>query len=188
MTDAIAIIREEHRNFMAVLRALQRAVDAPARHGTLPDLTLIQAILDYIASFMDRYHHHTEQDFLFHALKRRCPDSRALLNQLDAEHREGAHLLAALRTAVTRVADDPGESFDSVRAATAAYVAFERSHCEKEEGRVLPLAERHLTEFDWIKIEAAFRSHVDPLFGPEARAEQRDLARRLVDDSLPDTH
>ena len=45
------------------------------------------------------------------------------------------------------------------------FSAFYWQHMDKEENKVLPIAERELTEQDWSEIRDTFAAHADPLLG-----------------------
>ena len=45
---------------------------------------------------------------------------------------------------------------------------------------ILPAAERHLTEADWVEINAAFAENRDPRFGGDTDAEFRRLFSRIA--------
>ena len=50
----------------------------------------------------------------------------------------------------------------------------------REEGVILPLAQRHLTDEDWTEINAAFQQNRDPRFGGDTDAEFKRLFSRIV--------
>ena len=181
VAEALKIIQAEHRNFMQILDCLERAARGSTTGDAAPDIELVGSIVAYAQSFMDHYHHPKEHDFLFHALSRRHPEAKELLGQLDAEHRDGAALLRNLKSSMDAYKDRGTAALASFRDAAQEYIAFERSHCQKEELRILPLAREHLTEFDWIKIDAAFQSNTDPVFGEQVR----DTFRRLYEEIAP---
>ena len=137
--EAIGIIEREHRNFMAVLKCLENAVNDVAWRDREPDFPLIHSILDYVETFMDRYHHHNERDLLFNALDRRCPDAGELLQQMDVEHRDGTMLLGEFKAALDTYEKENHEAFEAFQDAVYKYIGFERTHCQKEEHRVIPL-------------------------------------------------
>ena len=181
VSEALKIIQSEHRNFMKILDCLERAAGSSTTSDTVPDIELASTSVAYAQSFMDHYHHPKEHDFLFHALSRRHPNAKELLRQLDAEHRDGAALLRKLKSSLQDYNEQGSAALGPFRDAVRDYIAFERSHCQKEELRVLPLAREHLTEFDWLKIDTAFQSRTDPVFGEQVR----DNFKRLYDEIVP---
>jgi hemerythrin-like domain-containing protein len=64
--------------------------------------------------------------------------------------------------------------------AVKRYATFIWEHLGREEGVILPAAERHLTEADWAEINAAFAENRDPRFGGDTDAEFRRLFSRIV--------
>ena len=180
MERAIEIIRNEHRRFATVLFCLEGVLQDLRRTGATPDVTLLATIVDYIDSFLDRYHHPKEDEYLFPALQQRHPAAGALLDRLQAQHREGERLLAGLKQAVADLADDGADALPALSAAAAAYIAFERDHVRIEETELMPLAEKHLLARDWAFIEAAFAENQDPLFGDDRKRAFDWLFTKIV--------
>jgi hemerythrin-like domain-containing protein len=58
-------------------------------------------------------------------------------------------------------------------------------HLGREEGVILPAAQRYLTDEDWAEIDAAFAENDDPRFGHEADVSMRHLFSRIVNLSAP---
>ena len=54
------------------------------------------AVFDYIEQFIDRSHHPKEDDYLFRLLRLRSAEAAAILDRLQAEHRNGPDKLARL--------------------------------------------------------------------------------------------
>ena len=50
----------------------------------------------------------------------------------------------------------------------------------REEGVILPAAQRHLLPEDWAAIDAAFAENRDPNFGGDTDKEYRQLFSRIV--------
>ena len=159
MNHALSIIADEHRSLAAVLKGLLAHV-ADARAGrSSPDFHLAGAMLDYIQAFPERLHHPKEDEYLFRYLRLRSAEANRILDELEAQHVQGAELLADLRRRLdqSRAAGD----FSAFAPALDAYAGFQWDHMRKEEEVVFPMAQRHLTEQDWQAIDAAFRANVD---------------------------
>jgi len=154
MSTALAVIRDEHHSMGAVLKSLTKQVTEAAA-GTVPaDFPLYGAMLDYLQAFPETLHHPKEDQYLFRRLRERCPQSKDLLDELEAQHVSGAKALANLRVALTEAAHSG--DIQPFAAALLAYADFQWSHMRKEEEQVLPLAERELSAEDWAFIDAAF--------------------------------
>ena len=181
MTKAAWIIRNEHHRYAAVLHCLRGMVREIERGHVEPDFELFRSILEYIDSFLEKYHHPKEDEYLFKALRRNCAEANEILDDLEHEHVRGGKELANLRESLEAYErDDPG-ALDRFRESTLAFSDFQSRHAMKEETVVLPLAEEHLTDEDWADIDAAFTDHDDPLFGGKAEAEYSKLFKRIVE-------
>ena len=183
--QAIRIIREEHQSLAAVLHGLLYLVREIRAHRTEPDFGLLGAMVYYIDTFPERFHHPKEDAWLFRLLLQRHPPAAAIIDRLQSEHRAGAVKLRQLEQALIRYQQGGRDEFPVFAAAVEAYVAFERNHMRSEETEVIPLAQQYLTPADWAEIDAAFLDHADPLLGTSAREDFLDLFRRIVNLAPP---
>ncbi|WP_042445147.1 hemerythrin domain-containing protein [Azospirillum sp. B510] len=182
--DAIRIIKDEHFAIAAVLHALRHQIRA-IRGGAAPDFPLLRAILDYIVSYPDHWHHPKEDRFLFAAIRRRAPEAEDLLGRLEREHALGYPMIETLKRQLVRFeAGDDGAAEDFF-ATAERYAALEYGHLQTEEEQLLPLAERTLTAEDWREIDDAFRENDNPLFGLKPREEAERLYQRILDLAPP---
>lgn len=176
---AIRLIEDEHRSLAAVLRAADHLVSKALSTGAAPDFTLLRAILYYLREFPQRRHHRNEDQVLFARIKARTHEADAVIAELEDEHHRGEELLLGLSVAL----DNWEASAADAQAFTFVLSAFTRfyyAHMEKEESRVLPAAERALSNEDWHEIHAAFESHEDPMFGKDTAEEFRGLFSRII--------
>jgi hemerythrin-like domain-containing protein len=179
MKEAISILKSEHRSIAAVLHALKElarmAHDATAR----PRFQALRSMVRYIDEYPEKLHHPKEDEFLFARLAARAPQARALLEELQAEHREGARLIRELERALLFFEEDWPGGAREFRKAVDAYAEFHWKHMRKEEEQVLPLAERFLTAEDWLVLDREFAANADPVAGLHAHDLQK-LFSRLV--------
>jgi hemerythrin-like domain-containing protein len=183
--QAIKIIHDEHRSLAAVLHGMLYLVRQIRERGAKPDFTLLGAMIYYIDTFPERFHHPKEDQYLFRLLRMRCNEAAPLLDRLQAEHRAGARKIRALEQALARFQQGGMAEFSGFNTAVDDYANFHWEHMRAEEKEVLPLAEKHLTAGDWEAIDAAFTDHSDPLFGAEAGAAFDQLFRRIVNLAPP---
>jgi len=177
---AIRIIREEHRSLSAVLHGMLYLVREIGERGMKPDFNVLGAMIYYIDTVPERFHHPKEDKYLFALLRLRWPPARALLDRLAEEHRIGGEKIRTLEQALARYQQGGASEFPAFKAAVDAYADFHWQHMRSEEEEVMPLAEKHLTAGDWEAIDAAFAGHTDPLLGAEAGAGYDRLFRRIV--------
>lgn len=180
MADALRIIHDEHRSLAAVLQGLLHLVDEIEAGRMKPDFRLFAAMFHYIEDFPERLHHPKEDEYLYRTLRTRLNGPSPLLDEIEAEHVQGRQLIVALKDALALYRVDGTAAFPAFRSAARHYADFHWAHMRKEEDVILPLAQRHLTEDDWARIDAAFRSNSDPIVGIPASKEFRELFRRIV--------
>lgn len=183
---SIRIIQDEHRTLTAVLHGLVYLVREICDRGTEPDFRALCAMVHYIDTVPERFHHPKEEKYLFALLRERHPALNPVLDRLHTEHRVGTEKIRVLEQALLRYEHEGGDaSRTSFATAVEAFAAFHRDHMRVEEQDVLPLAAKHLTPGDWERIDAAFSGHTDPLFGIEASAAHAKLIRRIVNLAPP---
>ena len=178
--QAIRIIHDEHRSPAAVLQGMLYLVREVRLRGAKPNFPLLRAMVYYLDTFVERFHHPKEDEYLFKALCRRYPDARPLVEKLQSEHRTGAEMLRTLEQTLSRYEAGGAREFPAFADAVQAYAAFEWDHMRSEEDLVLPLARIHLTADDWRTIDDAFGKNGDPLVGARAGTEFDALFRRIV--------
>lgn len=180
MSEALRIIKQEHRNLFRVVHLMDHTV----RGDSAPDRAFLRHIIEYIETFTDRFHHPKEDQYLFKALRAREPAAEAILEELEAEHENCPVSLTTLKQALDRwEAENSAEARAAFVAQVQDYLRFQLKHMQKEEGIVLPMAQKCLTPEDWAPIDAAFRDNDDPVFGPKARAEVRSMYSQLVNEA-----
>jgi hemerythrin-like domain-containing protein len=181
MTHATTrIIREEHAALAAMLRSILMLLKQHRQQATLPDFAALRGMLFYVDEFPEKRHHRKESCLLFPKLRARTPLSRDLLDHLDDDHAHGERRIRELEhvlLAFEMMGESRREAFE---AAAERYASFYLAHMAMEEQHILPLAERVLTQQDWIDLDEAFTANRDPLAGHEPEAEYRALFTRIV--------
>ena len=120
--QAIRIIREEHQALAAVLHGLLYLVREIRAHRAEPDFPLLGAMVYYIDTFPERFHHPKEDAWLFRLLLARHPPAKALLDRLQSEHRAGSTKLRQLEQALIRYQQGGRAEFPVFAAVVEAYV------------------------------------------------------------------
>lgn len=177
--QAIATIRDEHRSLAAVLHAWQHMLATASRDGSAPDVKMMKAMVHYIQTFPVALHHPKEQEYLFRKLRERTSAVNPELDELERQHERDEQLVADLAAMVERHAAGHGNTAEIEQAVTA-YSTFIWEHMGREEGVILPAAQRYLTEEDWNEINGAFSQNQDPRFGGDTDAEYKRLFSRIV--------
>ncbi|BAK76817.1 UspA domain protein [Pseudogulbenkiania sp. NH8B] len=178
--QAMAVIRDEHRSIAAVLHAWQYLIQQAEEHGQAIDLGLMQAILRYLHRFPVALHHPKEDDYLFSKLRQRTSAINAELDELERQHGRDRQLVAELAIMLEQLAAGSA-SLAQLKQHVDQYAKFIWDHLGREEGVILPAAQRYLTETDWHDINAAFAGNDDPRFGGASDSEFKQLFNRIVD-------
>lgn len=177
--EAIQIIRDEHLAISAVLYSLKYLVKE-MRKGAEPNFPLLRAILDYIVSYPDRWHHPKEDKYLFAAVKRRTQEADALVAKLEREHTLGYPMIEELTRHLVAFQGGDGGAREAFFDLAERYAELEWAHLRTEEEVLLPIAERVLTADDWAEINTAFRENDNPLFGIKPKEEAEALYQRIL--------
>ncbi len=178
---AIGIIRDEHRSLAAVLHAWMHLITNARNAGAAADRAVMRAIVRYIRDFPVALHHPKEDDYLFARLRSRTSTMDAELDELERQHERDEQLVAELSALVER------EPFDlaALESAVNAYTTFIWEHLGREEGVILPAAQKYLKDEDWAAIDAAFSVNRDPRFGADVDLQYRRLFSRIVNLAAP---
>lgn len=176
---AIQIIEDEHLAISAVLYSLRYLIKE-IRSGMEPNFPLIKAILDYIVSYPDRWHHPKEDQYLFAAIRRRTSDADELVKRLTHEHKEGRKMIDSLKQKLVDFQQGKKEAKDHFLHAAERYTELEWSHLQTEEDILIPIAERVLLDEDWQEIATAFQENDNPLFGIKPKDEADALYQRIL--------
>jgi len=163
MNQAIRILKDEHRSISAVISGLKELARMLHEAPEKPDFRVFRAMLRYIDEYPERLHHPKEDEYLFSRLLARHPPSKALVEQLQAEHEEGRGRVRELERSLLFLEDRWPVGAREFRAAVDDYAQFHWNHMRTEEDKVLPLAQQHFSEADWRGVGEAFAGNLDPI-------------------------
>jgi hemerythrin-like domain-containing protein len=163
MKDAITIMKSEHRSISAVLQGLKELARMAPNSKERPRFQVLRSMVRYIDEYPEKLHHPKEDEYLFKRVVARAPLGRLLVEELQAEHEEGARLIRELERAFLFFEEQWPAGGREFLAAVDDYAEFHWAHMRKEEHELLPLAERHLKPEDWEAINNAFTANTDPL-------------------------
>ena len=177
MKDAISILKSEHRSISAVLHGLKELARMAQDAKVRPRFQVLRSMLRYMDEYPERLHHPKENDHIFSRLVAREPAARLLVEELQAEHEEGARLIRELERALLFFEEGWPAGAREFQQAVDAYADFHWKHMRKEEQQLLPLAERALTAEDWKAINEAFAENRDPVAGLQERDFEQLFSR-----------
>lgn len=179
--SSLQIIRDEHTALAAMMRSLGAMIDRGPGDEPERYFDVMRATLFYVDEFPERKHHPKESKLLFPRLARLAPECNPVLEQLEKDHVGSEHAIRELQHLLLGwelVGDSRRHAFeDSARKYLDLYLV----HMRLEDTVVLPLAEKVLTDADWVELDAAFATNCDPLTGKYPRDPIYDrLFTRIV--------
>ena len=177
MRDAITILQSEHRSISAVLHGLKELARIAQDATVRPGFQVLRSMLRYLDEYPERLHHPKEDEHLFARVAARAPEARLLIEELQAEHDEGARLIRELERALLFFEEGWPAGGREFQQAVDAYAAFHWAHMRKEERELIPLAQRVLTAEDWQAIARAFAANADPIAGMQERDYEKLFSR-----------
>jgi hemerythrin-like domain-containing protein len=184
--STLGVIHDEHGVLSAMLRTIGLLLGEHRRRDTLPDFSMLRAMLFYVDEFPERLHHTKESQLLFPLIRERSNGELAqVLDQLDRDHsrsqqavRDLQHQLLGLEM-MNGAADCQSRRLH-FEASMSEYIAAYLEHIHTEESLVLPLAERVLTAADWADLDAAFMQNHDPMTRSDADDPYQPLFKRIL--------
>jgi len=157
---------KEHEKILAVLD-LQDTLSAGIQRGEHPPADLCEQIVMFMRVFADDRHHHKEEDLLFPALERAgMPRNGGPVGVMLHEHEIGRGLMARMAEAASRWATGDAEGLSAFAIAAKEHAALLRSHIQKENQILFPMAERFLDAETKRDLAAQFAAR------DEARGEK----------------
>ena len=167
--ESLRIIHDEHDALSAMLRSIGMMVDRGPGNNPENFFDMLQAMLFYIDEFPERLHHTKESELLFPPVARLAPETREAIEKLEKDHQHGESAVRELQhllLAWELIGDARRGAFD---AAAKRYLAFYLEHMRLEETVILPVAQKVLSDADWLELDAAFATNCDPLTGKYPR-------------------
>lgn len=160
-------LKEDHQHIAQVLKVLESELAKYDDDSAEPDLDLVMSVIDYISAYPDAIHHPLE-DLLFEKLRdddRMSEDERALIRLNVAEHRDIIAATKSLAADIQRIFNDGIVPIERLKQDLNDYVQTQFVHMRREEEKLFPLAETHLTNTEWQTLQDQSPTANDPLFG-----------------------
>lgn len=173
------ILTEEHQVILVVLNALE-AMIAEADANRALDQQEAHDIVSFFRGFADQWHHAKEEARLFPMLEQRgVPCEQGPVGVMLREHEEGRVCVRAMSEAVGPAASGDSAALAGFIAAGRRFIPLLRSHIEKEDHCLFPMAEQVLTDQDRRDLISGFREAEHEQADPAAHGRYLALAERL---------
>jgi len=150
------ILSTEHRVIEIVLDCLKRLVERSKRNGRLEKDFALQAV-DIIRNFADKCHHGKEEKHLFTALvEKGVPNEGGPVGQMLHEHEVGRKLVRGMVENIEASAAGDVQALERFGQSAVDYIILLRSHIQKEDRVLFPVADRMLDNNDQSRLLKAF--------------------------------
>lgn len=174
MSRAIEDLLHEHEAILfalKILASISRKLEGPIQVDPA-DLT---AFVGFLKEFADKCHHGKEEGLLFPALAAAdVQEAGEALAGLLREHEEGRKWIAEMSAAI-----DPVLNPAAFIHAAQGYTELLRSHIEKENNELFPMAERVLSPERLESLYEAFEEHESKVIGQGRHEELHALLKSL---------
>lgn len=145
-TTMMRIVHDAFRRDLVRVRAVVTRVPPPDHRQRVA----IAEHLAWVTGFLEA-HHRSEDHGLYPAVRNRAPDAAALLDDMARDHAGVATAVAALDDAAARFVDH--DDVGLLVSALDDLGTVLLPHLAREEGEVLPVASRTLSNAEWDAIE-----------------------------------
>ncbi|MFQ5661417.1 MAG: hemerythrin domain-containing protein [Gammaproteobacteria bacterium] len=169
---------EDHGNIKKLLDLLEIQAEH-LESGEYADMQLISDIMHYFTNYPDVYHHPLE-DRIFEALKNRDRNAADLIDEIYSEHQVIASNSTEILDEATRIQGGGISSRETFIQQLKDYITAYRSHIDKEESELFPLAEHTLGDEDWRSINIDMQDKEDPVFNKILEKEYEELYKVIL--------
>ena len=150
-------LKMEHDAVQLTLRILDKICQKIEQSGEIIDLQHIDQLLEFFKIFVDKCHHGKEEELLFPALEnvgvsREGGPIEVLLH----EHQQGREYVQNMNAALVQYKKGDRTAVDEFVKNANGYINLLNQHIDKENGVLLPLAEKHLSEQEQEKLWEGF--------------------------------
>ena len=174
MSKAIADLMNEHEAILAAIQILERMMAAMQK---VPSVNTkdINDFLGFLKEFADKCHHGKEEGFLFPAMVGAgIPDKGGPIGVMLAEHAQGRQLIRDMEGALSA-----GVDRGKLAQAAGGYAALLRSHIQKENMILFPMADRVLSEPQLEKLYEGFEEYEEKVIGHGRHEELHAMLKSL---------
>lgn len=179
---ATEVLRDEHKIILKVLDAVRREAQAIGDSGKL-SLEKLDKILDFFHVFVDRCHHGKEEEYLFPTMEK-CgiPADKGPISVMLHEHMGGRNTVKVIAEALVRARQGEAAAIQTVAVHLAILDEHLRSHIEKENEVLFPMADKVFTPENQQALVASFEKHEAEEIGGGVHEKYHQLAHELAQD------
>jgi hemerythrin-like domain-containing protein len=155
MNKSIENMKQEHRQIEQVLGALE-TMALRASLGMAPSREVVAKFAVFFQKYADRWHHGKEEDRLFKTMHQfGFPMEAGPLAVMLAEHNEGRFHVGALAAIGSATGPLSGKELELVQSHAGAFIPLLRSHIQKEDNILYPMAVQSIPAPDLAALDLA---------------------------------
>jgi len=174
MSKAIDELRHDHDAILSSLSILD-AMTGRLGKANGPSAEDLRSYLGFLKEFADKCHHGKEEGILFPALTQAgLPAQGGPVEVMLSEHTDGRALIQQMERAAAGALDAA-----AFTRAAGQYADLLRSHIEKENNVLFPMAERMLPGPTMNEIQGKFEQHEETVIGHGRHEELHRLLKDL---------
>jgi len=155
--DPFLLMVWEHEVIKLVLDCLEHSINSAISTGEC-DSGIVKQAAEFLRGFADQLHHAKEEDLLFPMLlSLGNKDVAGLIECLSDEHILGRKKVSGMLEFVDKRDSFADRSVKDLSENATSFVGMLRSHIQKEDTILFPIAEKHLSDNDRRKLGSRFR-------------------------------
>jgi hemerythrin-like domain-containing protein len=159
MPTATEVLMKEHQAILKMVEASE-TVAKRLKEGEKVPADILAAFQEFFKIFADQCHHGKEEDIFFPLLEARgMPKRGGPLGVMLNEHEVGRALVREMHQAAEAYATGAEGSGAHWAQAAEQYAALLRSHIDKEDNVLFPMAERLLSGNELERVAGDFEKH-----------------------------
>lgn len=171
------LLRDEHALILEALDAIERKVSA-LEAGAAPDRAYFEKAVQFLRTFADQCHHGKEENLLFKIMvDRGFPRQAGPIAVMSYEHDTGRSFIRGMTEGAAALGTDPGAAKRIVENGRE-YISLLRSHINKENNILFPMADNVLTPEDQERLGKEF----ERFEAEETGADVHEAMLKLLDD------
>jgi len=173
-------LKHEHQIVLLVLKGAEHEA-ASIQAGGAVHVEIVEQMVDFFRTFVDRCHHGKEERHLFPAMHGKgMPLETGPLAVMLHEHEQGRAAVRAIAGALERVKGGEAGTGPDLAEALLGYVELLRNHISKEDNVLFPMADRILPAEEQSDIAVLFDKVEEEEIGAGVHEKYHELAHRLA--------
>lgn len=178
----MALLSYEHGVIRQVLDVLREILKG---NSTEKYKDQVVEIVDFLDSYMDRFHHKKEERFVFPTAMKSAPALRPEIDRLIADHRRARRLL---RTMLDETRHKGVKDLTRLSKSSRALVEDVTNHIQKEESSVFPRIEDAISIEDDTEVYEECKEFTRDRFGEDFHQVNEKFSFRVQDEVLGPGH